>query len=67
MIRTAPMAGGGAYNRHSQIQLTGLMPAVDLLRQALAQGSPSFMAHIVPELAASTHPQIRALVAHLTP
>lgn len=36
MIRTAPMAGGGAYNRHSQIQSTGLMPAVDLLRQAVA-------------------------------
>ena len=37
------------------------------LRQALAQGSPAFMAHIVPELAASTHPQIRALVAQLAP
>ena len=40
--------------------------AVDLLQQALAHGSPSFMAHIVPALAASEHPQIRALVAHLT-
>lgn len=41
--------------------------AADLLRQALAQGSPSFMARIVPELAASEHPQIRELVAHLAP
>lgn len=37
--------------------------AVHWLRLALANGSPAFMAHIVPELAASPHPQIRALVA----
>ena len=48
--------------QHGQVE-----QAADLLRQALAQGSPAFMAHIVPELAASTHPQIRALVAHLAP
>jgi len=40
--------------------------AVQWLQLALAHGSPAFMAHIVPELAASTHPQIRALVAHHT-
>ncbi|MBO9716619.1 MAG: sel1 repeat family protein [Pseudoxanthomonas sp.] len=38
--------------------------ATHWLRQALAHGSPSFMAHIVPELAASPHPQIRELVSH---
>ena len=38
-------------------------PAAHLLRQALAHGSASFMAHIVPELATSPHPQIRELVA----
>ena len=48
--------------QHGQVE-----QAADLLRQALAQGSPAFMAHIVPELAASTHPQIRALVAQLAP
>ena len=48
--------------QHGQVE-----QAADLLRQALAQGSPAFMAHIVPELAASTHPQIRALVAHRAP
>ncbi len=37
--------------------------AVHWLRRALAHGSPAFMAHIVPELAASPHPQVRALVA----
>lgn len=30
----APMEGGGAYNRHSQVQGAGLMPAVALLEQA---------------------------------
>ena len=40
--------------------------AVGLLREALAHGSPSFLAHIVPGLAASEHPRIRELVAHLT-
>jgi len=40
--------------------------AAGLLRQALAHGSPSFLARIVPELAASPHPQIRELVARLT-
>jgi len=39
--------------------------ATHWLRQALAQGSASFMAHIVPELAASPHPQIRELVSPL--
>ena len=48
--------------QHGQVE-----QAADLLRQALAQGSPAFMAHIVPELAASTHPQIRALVDQLAP
>lgn len=46
------------------LQQGQIEPAADLLRQALAHGSPSFMAHIVPELAASPHQQIRALVAH---
>lgn len=30
----APMEGGGAYNRHSQVQGAGLMPVVALLEQA---------------------------------
>ena len=30
---------------------------------ALAQGSPAFMTHIVPELATSPHAEVRALVA----
>lgn len=46
------------------LQQGQLEQALELLRQALAHGSPSFMAHIVPELAASPHPQIRELVAH---
>ncbi|WP_270999315.1 SOS response-associated peptidase family protein, partial [Listeria seeligeri] len=37
--------------------------AVHWLKRALAHGSPAFMANIVPELAASPHPQVRALVA----
>ncbi len=38
-------------------------PAAALLKQALAHGSPAFMAHIVPALTASEHAEIRALVA----
>lgn len=34
----APMEGGGAYNRHSQVQGAGLMPAVALLEQAARSG-----------------------------
>ena len=34
--------------------------AVHWLQLALAHGSPAFMAHLVPELAASPHPQVRA-------
>ena len=49
------------------LQQGDIEQAVGLLRQALEQGSPSFMAHIVPSLAASEHPQIRALVAHIAP
>ena len=36
--------------------------AVAWLQQALAQGSPSFLAHTVPVLVASPHAQVRALV-----
>ena len=38
--------------------------ALHWLRLALAHGSPAFMAHIVPQLAASPHPRVRALVEH---
>lgn len=48
------------------LQQGELDQAIVLLRQALAHGSPSFMAHIVPALAASEHPRIRALVAQST-
>ena len=41
--------------------------AAALLEQALAHGSPAFIAHIVPALAASGHARIRTLVADLTP
>jgi TPR repeat protein len=37
--------------------------AVMWLRRALAQGSPSFLAHTLPTLAASPYPQVRALAA----
>jgi len=37
--------------------------AADWLRRALAHGSPSFLAHVRPTLAASPHPAIRALVS----
>ena len=37
--------------------------AVAWLRRALTRGSPSFMARLVPELAASPHPEVRALAA----
>lgn len=30
----APMEGGGAYNRNSAVQASGLLPAIDLLAQA---------------------------------
>ena len=47
------------------LQAGDIDQAVHWLQQALAHGSPAFMAHIVPSLAASTHPRIRELVAHL--
>ena len=47
------------------LQAGDIDQAVHWLQQALAHGSPAFMAHIVPALAASTHPRIRELVAHL--
>ena len=46
-----------------KVSTTAGEQAVHWLRLALAHGSPAFMAHIVPELAASPHPQVRALVA----
>lgn len=30
----APMEGGGAYNRHSSVQASGLLPAIDMLEEA---------------------------------
>lgn len=38
--------------------------ALHWLQLALAHGSPAFMAHIAPQLAASPHPRVRALVEH---
>ncbi len=35
--RPAPMEGAGAYNRNSRVQAAGLLPAVDLLRNAAAR------------------------------
>ena len=37
--------------------------AVDWLERALPHGSPAFIAHIIPELAASPHAPVRELVA----
>ncbi len=44
------------------LQQARIDEALHWLRLALAHGSPAFMAHIVPQLAASPHPRVRALV-----
>jgi uncharacterized protein len=80
-IERDPQAALGWYRRAAEtgdfrgqanyasilLQAGQIDQAVHWLRQALAHGSPAFMAHIVPELAASPHPQVRALVAPPSP
>lgn len=76
-IERDPQAALGWYQRAAEagdfrgqanyasilLQAGQVEQAVHWLQLALANGSPTFMAHIVPELAASPHPQVRALVA----
>ena len=80
-IERDPQAALGWYRRAAEtgdfrgqanyasilLQAGQIDQAVHWLKQALALGSPAFMAHIVPELAASPHPQVRALVAPPSP